>query len=205
MSLIEMIVTGNVYGIAEAVEDALKTRTPKEVIDDLVEGLRQVGDKFQNGDAFVVDMVCSAETFETAMTVIEPLLSEDSRQSKGKIVLGTVRGDIHTIGKNLVATMMKGMGIDVIDLGIDVTPEAFVDAIRQHQPELVGMSALITSTMREMETTIKAIETVGLRDSVTILVGGAPVSQRFADAIGADIYARNAAEAAEKAINVLNT
>ncbi|MFQ5832945.1 MAG: cobalamin-dependent protein [Candidatus Thorarchaeota archaeon] len=199
MSLTDLVALGNVYDIVDAVEAALRHGEPEEVLKDLVQGLRLVGERFQRGEAFVVEMMCSAEAFEKAMVLLEPTFAEGTRQSFGKIVLGTVRGDIHNIGKNLVATMLRGAGIEVIDLGIDVAPENFVDAVREHRPQLVGLSALVTTTMLEMETTIKAIESAGLRDNVGIMVGGAPVSQRFADSIGADAYARNTAEAVEKA------
>jgi 5-methyltetrahydrofolate--homocysteine methyltransferase len=199
MSLVDMIALGNVYDIREAVESALENKNAQDILDELVDGLRLVGDRFQKGEAFVTEMMCSAETFEEAMTILNPILSEGSRQYIGKIVLGTVRGDIHNIGKDLVATMMKGVGIEVIDIGVDVTPDAFVAAIKEHHPQIVGMSALITSTMIEMETTIKAIESAGLRDTVSILVGGVPVSERFAESIGADAYASDAAAAVEKA------
>ncbi|MHA2063785.1 MAG: cobalamin-dependent protein [Candidatus Thorarchaeota archaeon] len=203
MSITEMVASGNVYDILDAVKVALKDQSPQNVLEELVKGLRLVGERFQRGEAFVTEMVCSAETFEKAMTLIEPMLAEGTRHYLGKIVLGTVRGDIHSIGKNLVATMMKGAGIEVIDLGIDIAPEAFVDAIKEHRPQFVGMSALVTSTMREMETTIKAIDAAGLRDDVNIMIGGVPVSQRFADSIGADIYGLNAGDAVEKALALL--
>ena len=166
MSLVDMVALGNVYDIREAVETALKDQSAHAILEKLVEGLRLVGDRFQKGEAFVTEMMCSAEAFEEAMTVLDPILSEGTRQYIGKIVLGTVKGDIHNIGKNLVATMMRGAGIEVVDIGIDVAPEAFVEAIKENRPQIVGMSALITSTMIEMETTIKAIEDAGLRDSI---------------------------------------
>jgi 5-methyltetrahydrofolate--homocysteine methyltransferase len=203
MSLVDMVASGNVYDIREAVQTALENQTATDILEALVEGLRLVGDKFQKGEAFVTEMMCSAEAFEEAMTVLNPILSEGTRQFAGKIVLGTVRGDIHNIGKNLVATMMKGAGLEVIDIGVDVTPDAFVAAIKEHRPQIVGMSALITSTMIEMETTINAIDEAGLRDSVFIMVGGVPVSERFAKSIGADAYAPDASSAVDKALTFL--
>jgi len=204
MSLMEMICEGDVYTIREAVEDALTGSNPGQVLEALVEGLRLVGDRFQRGEAFLPELMMAGETFKEAMDVLSPALRDRPRQYLGKIVLGTVRGDVHDIGKNLVALMLEGAGFEVVDLGVDVAPEAFVRAVGEHQPQLVGMSALLTTTMLQMETTIKALEAAGQRDSVGVLVGGAPVSERFAKAIGADAYGNNAAQAVEKAIALLS-
>ena len=131
--------------------------------------------------------------------MLRPLLAESGTPSLGKMVVGTVAGDLHDIGKNLVGMMCEGAGFEVVDLGKDVEPDAFVEAVKEHKPTILGMSALLTTTMRAMETTIKALEEAGVRDTIKIMIGGAPVTQDFADQIGADGYAANAASASEMA------
>jgi 5-methyltetrahydrofolate--homocysteine methyltransferase len=136
---------------------------------------------------------------QESMNIIRPLLAESDAESAGKILLGTVKGDLHDIGKNLVGMMCEGAGFEIIDLGKDVDPQAFVAAVKEHKPTILGMSALLTTTMRSMESTIKALEEAGLRDTVKVMIGGAPVTQDYADQIGADGYAANAASASELA------
>jgi len=194
-----MIAEGDIYDIHETVEVALKKSEPLDVLELLIAGLHLAGEKFQKGEYFVVDMMRAAETFKEAMKVVKPVLGDKKRKYLGKVVLGTVYGDIHDIGKNLVAVMLEGAGFEVIDLGIDVTPEKFVEAVKKHQPQIVGMSALLTTTMLEMQETIKALEVAGLRKEIAIMIGGAPVSERYAQSIGADVYANNATEAINKA------
>ncbi len=203
MSLTNMVAEGDIYDIEEATEDALRNSEPLEVLEALIAGLHLAGEWFKKGDLFVVDMMIVTETFSSAMKIVEPALGEMKREYIGKVVLGTVQGDIHDIGKNLVAVFMKGAGFEVIDLGIDVSPEKFVEAVKKHQPQIVAMSALLTTTMLKMEDNIKAIEEAGQRDKVSILVGGAPVSKRFAQSIKADGFANNAPEAVDKAITFL--
>jgi 5-methyltetrahydrofolate--homocysteine methyltransferase len=144
-----------------------------------------------------------AEAVEEALKVLELLLVDVHRQPLRRVVLGTVKSDIHDLGKNTVGLMLEGASFEVVDLSINVSPEAFVAAVREHQPQIVAMSALITTTMIEMEKTIKALEEAGLRDSVVVMVGGAPVAERFAQLIGADGYAKNAPAAVDKAISPL--
>ena len=148
---------------------------------------------------FVPEVLRSARAMQASMDMLRPLLAETGAKMVGKVVLGTVKGDLHDIGKSLVAMMCEGAGFDVHDLGKDVAPEAFVEAVKEYEPDLVGMSALLTTTMRAMEQTIKALEEAGVRDTVKIMVGGAPVTQEFSDQIGADAYASNAAAASELA------
>ncbi|MFX0093966.1 MAG: corrinoid protein [Candidatus Hodarchaeota archaeon] len=203
ISLKDLIVQGAVYTIREAVEAALAEKQPWDVLEILVTGIREAGDQYQEGEIFLPELMRSAETFKEAMAILEPALGDKKRQKMGKIVLGTVRGDVHNLGKNIVGLMLDGAGFEVVDLGIDVAPEAFVTAVKEHQPQLVGMSALITTTMLEMEKTIKALEAAGLRKTVAVMIGGAPVSLRFAQTIGADAYARDAVEAVDKAISLI--
>ena len=175
-------------------------KTAKELLDNgLVVGMDEVGVRFRRGDMFVPEVLMSAESMKAGMTVLRPLLAEAEEEMIGTIVLGTVEGDLHDIGKNLVGMMCEGAGFEVKDLGTDVEPDEFLDAIKEFEPHIVGMSALLTTTMRAMGDTIKAIEEAGLRDQVKVMIGGAPVTQRFADDIGADGYAANAASASDLA------
>jgi 5-methyltetrahydrofolate--homocysteine methyltransferase len=162
-------------------------------------GMDHVGAEFRAGNMFVPEVLRSAKTMSASMEILKPILSESGVKMVGKVILGTVKGDLHDIGKNLVGMMCEGAGFEVVDLGKDIAPEAFVEAVKEHNPDIVGMSALLTTTMRTMESTIKALEEAGLRGKVKIMVGGAPVTKDFADTIGADGYASNAAAAAEMA------
>jgi 5-methyltetrahydrofolate--homocysteine methyltransferase len=152
---------------------------------------------------YLPEVLHSAGAMNAAMDILKPLLLKDNVESAGRIVMGTVKGDMHDIGKNLVSILLRGAGIEVIDIGVQASPEKFVEAIRIHRPAVVGMSAMLTTTMLAMKTTIEAITVAGLRSSVKIIVGGAPVTQRFADEIGADAYARDAVRASEKVKELL--
>ena len=154
-----------------------------------------VGEQFANSEIFVPEMLVSAVTMKKGLDIIKPLLQEGKGQSKGKIVLCTVRGDLHDIGKNLVAMMLEGAGFEVIDLGVDATVENVVDQVSKVQPQVVGLSALLTTTMPEMENVIHMLQTKGLRENVKVMIGGAPVDADFAARIGADAYGEDAAEA----------
>jgi 5-methyltetrahydrofolate--homocysteine methyltransferase len=172
----------------------------KQILDEgLMPGMDHVGKEFRAGNMFVPEVLRSARAMQASMKILRPLLAETGAKMVGKVILGTVKGDLHDIGKSLVAMMCEGAGFEVQDLGKDVEPDAFVEAVKEFEPDLVGMSALLTTTMRSMEQTIKALEEAGVRESVKIMVGGAPVTQEFADQIGADAYASNAAAASEMA------
>jgi 5-methyltetrahydrofolate--homocysteine methyltransferase len=174
--------------------------SPKELLDNgLIVGMGEVGARFKRGDMFVPEVLMSAEAMQAGLQVLRPLLASAGTKLVGKVVLGTVKGDLHDIGKNLVGMMCEGSGFEVIDLGFNVPPERFVDAVKQHQPEVVGLSALLTTTMRAMGYTIKALEEAGLRESVKVMVGGAPVDAEFASRIGADGYGSNAVAGQELA------
>lgn len=176
--------------VREGLDDGL---TAKEILDNgLVAGMGEVGVRFKRGDMFVPEVLMSAEAMQAGLHVLRPQLVSDGSKLIGTIVVGTVKGDLHDIGKNLVGMMCEGAGFEVIDLGFNVEPQRFVSAIKEHQPDIVGMSALLTTTMRAMGYTIKAIEEAGLRDNVKIMVGGAPVDADFATRIGADGYGSNA-------------
>jgi 5-methyltetrahydrofolate--homocysteine methyltransferase len=192
---------GDIGAVAELVQDALDAgMTPGEVLSDaLLAGMDEVGRDFKEGVLFVPEVMFAARAMKAGMDVLRPLLAESDMASSGKCVVGTVKGDLHDIGKNLVTMMLDGGGFEAIDLGIDLDPSAFVDAVREHNPDVVGMSALLTTTMIQMKATIEALEEAGLRDSVKVMVGGAPVTATFAEQIGADAYDPDAASAVELA------
>jgi methylmalonyl-CoA mutase cobalamin-binding domain/chain len=167
--------------------------------DALVEGMRIVGIDFRDGILFVPEVLLAANAMKGGMEVLRPLLSESDAQRMGKVVIGTVKGDIHDIGKNLVAMMLEGAGFEVIDLGINNPVENYLAALDEHRPEILGMSALLTTTMPYMKVVIDTLEEQGRRDDVIVLVGGAPLNEEFGKAIGADAYCRDAAVAAETA------
>jgi 5-methyltetrahydrofolate--homocysteine methyltransferase len=188
------LLEGDAEGTPKLVERGLKEGlAPKDILDKgLVVGMNEVGARFRAGEMFVPEVLMSADAMKAALDVLRPQLVASGAKLIGKIVMGTVKGDLHDIGKNLVGMMCEGAGFELIDLGFNVPPEAFIDAVKQHKPEIVGMSALLTTTMRAMALTIKALEEAGLRDQVKIMVGGAPVDAAFAERIGADGYGSNA-------------
>ena len=198
-----MVEEGEVYDIEEAVTKALKNTKPIAIMEDLITGLRLAGDKFKKGEYFVVDMMQAAETFKEGMKIIKPKLGDTKKEYVGKLVIGTVKGDIHDIGKNLVVIMFEGAGFEVIDLGIDVHKDKFIDSVKKYEPDIIGLSALLTTTMLEMEGIIEALKANNLREQVKIMIGGAPASSRFAQSIGADSYAPNATEAVNTALKLL--
>jgi 5-methyltetrahydrofolate--homocysteine methyltransferase len=165
----------------------------------LMPGMDHVSVKFKSGEMFVPEVMRSARTMQNSMEILKPLLIETGVKQVGKVLLGTVKGDLHDIGKNLVGMMCEGAGFEIKDIGIGVAPDAFVAAVKEFEPDVVGMSALLTTTMQSMGDTIKALKEAGIRDQVRIMVGGAPVNKDFADKIGADGYAPDAAAAADLA------
>jgi 5-methyltetrahydrofolate--homocysteine methyltransferase len=193
--------------VAELVQQALdEGMEAGEVLQGgLISGMDEVGRDFKAGDLFVPEVLIAARAMHAGMSVLRPLLAESDTPSAGKYLIGTVKGDLHDIGKNLVRMMLEGAGFETIDLGTDVEPQAFVDAVREHQPQLVGMSALLTTTMVQMKATIEALEEAGLRDSVKIMIGGAPVTDAFANEVGANAYAPDAASAVDVARELAGT
>jgi methylmalonyl-CoA mutase cobalamin-binding domain/chain len=174
--------------------------SPERVLSDaLVEGMRIVGIDFRDGILFVPEVLLSANAMKGGMEILRPLLAETGAEPVGKVVVGTVKGDIHDIGKNLVAMMLEGAGFEVIDLGINTDADAFLAALEEHQPDILGMSALLTTTMPYMKVVIDTLAARGLREKYIVLVGGAPLNEEFGSAIGADAYCRDAAVAAETA------
>src|SRR3954464_1347233 len=187
--------------VAEGVNILLGRKwTPYDVLTKaLVEGMRIVGIDFRDGILFVPEVLLSANAMKAGMAILRPLLVETGAPKIGKMVIGTVKGDIHDIGKNLVAMMMEGAGFEVIDLGINNPVENYLKAIEEHQPDIVGMSALLTTTMPYMKVVIDTMKEKGIRSDYIVLVGGAPLNEAFADAVGADAYCRDAAVAVETA------
>jgi methylmalonyl-CoA mutase cobalamin-binding domain/chain len=169
----------------------------------LIPSLEEVGARFERGDFFVPEMLIAGKAMAGALEILRPLLAETGAQTIGKIVMGTVKGDVHDIGKNLVNIMFEGAGFEVIDLGVQVAPEKFLDAIREHQPDIVGFSAFLTTTMPMFKANMNALEKAGLRDQVIVMVGGAPVTQEYADVVGADGYAADASAAVVRAKELL--
>jgi 5-methyltetrahydrofolate--homocysteine methyltransferase len=195
------VLEGDAEKAHKLVERGLKQGlSPKEILDNgLIVGMDEVGARFKRGDMFVPEVLMSADAMASGMEILRPLLAESGAEMLGKILMGTVKGDLHDIGKNLVSMLCEGAGFEIIDLGFNAEPEKFIEGIKQHQPQVVGMSAMLTTTMRAMGHTIKAIEEAGLRDKVKIMVGGAPVDKDFADTIGADGYGSNAPSGADLA------
>jgi 5-methyltetrahydrofolate--homocysteine methyltransferase len=179
--------------------------SPKEILDDgLIAGMDVVGKDFKAGDLFIPEVLLSARAMHAGLDILRPLLAETGVPSQGKLVIGTVAGDLHDIGKNLVSMMFQGAGFEVLDLGTDVPPENFVEAVRSENPDVIGMSALLTTTMPAMKTTIDALGKAGIRDQVCVLIGGAPVTEEYAREIGADSFAPDAASAVDVARQYIN-
>jgi methylmalonyl-CoA mutase cobalamin-binding domain/chain len=178
--------------------------SPKRVLDDaLVEGMRIVGIDFRDGVLFVPEVLLAANAMKAGMAILRPLLAETGVPSIGKVVIGTVKGDIHDIGKNLVAMMLEGAGFEVVDIGINTDVDGYLAALEEHKPDILGLSALLTTTMPYMKVVIDTLVQKGLRDELIVLVGGAPLNEEFGAAIGADAYCRDAAVAAETATRLV--
>lgn len=203
MSVIEQIKEATMNGSAKKVQELVNKAiaagiSPSVIIGEgFIPAMEVVGDDFKKGEIFVPEMLVAAKAMQAGVKLIEPLFAPGERQYIGKFLIGTVHGDLHDIGKNLVAMILQGAGFEVVDIGIDVPAERFVSAIQEHRPQIVGICALLTTTMREIDATIQAIKAAGIRDQVRIVIGGAPVTQDFADEIGADAYAADAGAAVE--------
>ncbi len=208
MSILEQIrqnvIDGNAKATASSVQQALAENLDAGTIlsTALIPAMGEVGQKFEQGEYFVPEMLIAARAMQAGLALLRPLLAQSGAKPIGKVAVGTVKGDLHDIGKSLVAMMIEGAGFEIMDLGVDVTPEKFIDAIRGGA-DIVAMSALLTTTMPNMATTIEAIKQAGLRESVRIMVGGAPVTQAYASQIGADGYAPDASSAVRKARELL--
>ena len=194
----DAILTGNLYDVDEILRGHLEAGAePTACLEAMMAGLEETGDLFERGAYFVPELMMAADTFKAGMEVLAPRLAGTPRAYEGTVVLGTVQGDVHDIGKNLVGFMLESSGFRVIDLGTDTPPERFVRAVQEHAPDVLAMSALLTTTMLCMPRVVEALERAHLRDSVKVLIGGAPVSQKFADDIGVDGYAATAPQGVE--------
>ena len=195
------LITGANIEVGNLTKKALEEGyTANEILDNgLLNGMAIVGVKFRDNIIFVPEVLISARAMKAGMTHLEPILSESGIEPQGTVVMGTVKGDLHDIGKNLCIMMLRGAGFIVHDLGVDTSPEDFADGFEEHEPDVIGMSALLTTTMPNMGRTIQYFEDIGLREDVRLMVGGAPVTQEFADEMGADAYGESAVDAVDKA------
>lgn len=196
-NLYQAILTGDAKSARALTEEALKESVdPKELLDKtLIPAMDEVGRLFETNEYFVPELLISARAMKSALELIKPLLAEKGAEPAGRVAIGTVKGDLHDIGKNLVAAMLEGGGFEVVDLGVDVSPEAFVTAAKDKGASIIALSALLTTTMPAMKKVVAALEEAGIRERVKVMIGGAPITQRYADEIGADGYSDNASGA----------
>jgi len=201
----ENLIHGRAPKVKELTQQAVDEGIPPEKIleEGLISGMNVVGEKFKRNEFYVPEVLIAARAMKAGMEVLRPLLAETGVPPKGKVIIGTVKGDLHDIGKNLVAMMLEGAGFQIVDLGVDVHPEQFLRAVEEHRPDIVGMSALLTTTMIGMKDVLEALEKSGVRQKVKTIIGGAPVTQSYADEIGADGYAPDAASAVDKVKELL--
>jgi len=204
-ALYDETMVGNAPAVLELTKTGLaEGLTPSQLLfDALIPSLEEVGARFERGDFFVPEMLIAGRAMSGALEILRPLLAQTGAETVGTFLMGTVKGDVHDIGKNLVNIMLEGAGFQVIDIGVQAAPEKFIAAIEEHKPDIVGMSAFLTTTMPMFKANINAIEKAGLRDQVIIMVGGAPVTQEYADVSGADGYAADAATAVRRAKDLL--
>lgn len=190
--------------VKQLVQEAIDAGIPaQEILEKgLLAGMNIIGEKFRNNEVFVPEVLVAARAMNMGSQLLKPLLAADGVKSAGKVCIGTVQGDLHDIGKNLVKMMMEGKGLQVIDLGTDVAPETFIKTAKEENCQVICCSALLTTTMHVMEDVVKAAEAAGIRDQVKIMVGGAPITQEFCNQIGADVYTRDAASAADAAVKL---
>jgi len=204
-SIYQAVLDGDAGGAQAGVKAALAAGLSPDTIlkDGLIAAMGEVGRLFEENEYFVPEMLVSARAMQSGLSLLKPLLAESGAEPAGKIIMGTVKGDLHDIGKNLVSMMLEGAGFEVVDLGTDVSAEKFLKAVQDHQPQLIGMSALLTTTMPSMSGTLKALQEAGLRDKVKVMIGGAPVTDGFAKQIGADGYSPDASSAVRLAKSLL--
>ena len=197
----QAVIDGDAAEVKKLVTLALEQKVSAEEVlkSGMIAGMGEVGRLFEEGEYFVPEMLIAARAMQGGLGILRPALIEQDVKSAGKVVIGTVKGDLHDIGKNLVGMMLEGAGFQIVDLGTDVSPEKFIEAIREHAPDIVGMSALLTTTMPNMNKTIQALKDAGVRQNVKVMVGGAPVTQKYANEIGADGFAPDANQATAEA------
>ncbi|EHQ91765.1 corrinoid protein [Desulfosporosinus youngiae] len=204
-NLSELVISGNYAGAKDLTQKMIDNGIePLEIINQgLMAGMNVVGVRFKAGDMFVPEVMMSARAMSTGIELLKPLIADKDMPTAGKVLIGTVKGDLHDIGKNLVVMMMESAGFEIVDLGVDIAPAVFVKGVKDHKPQVIAMSALLTTTMPAMKDTIEALKEEGLRDSVKVVIGGAPISQSFANEIGADGYAPDAAAATDLCRNLI--
>ncbi len=208
-ALIKEIYTNVMEGEADAVKEKVQAAlnagiaAPVILNEGMIAAMGEVGRLFEEGEYFVPEMLIAARAMQSGLALLTPYLKEADVKSAGKVVIGTVKGDLHDIGKNLVSMMLEGAGFEIVDLGTDVAPEKFVDAVRTQGAQIVGLSALLTTTMPSMKATIEALKAAGLRDQVKVMIGGAPITQEYANQIGADGYAADASRAVAAAKSLI--
>ena len=204
--LFEAVLEGDLDGMKANVQASLDARLDPILIlnDGMIAAMREVGVRFEAGEYYVPEMLIAARAMQGGMTILKPYLQKTDRRSSGKVVIGTVKGDLHDIGKNLVGLMLEGAGFEIKDLGVDVSIEKFIQAVQEEKPDLVAMSALLTTTMQMMKQTIDAFAAAGLRDRVKFIVGGAPVTEAYASQIGADGFSPDASRAVHVALSLID-
>jgi len=204
--IFDNIVKGNRAGVLESIQAALDAEIPvDEIINNgMIAAMSEVGRRFEAGDFYIPEMLVAARAMQAGMNTVKPYIGDSNIQAAGKIVFGTVSGDLHDIGKNLVSVMLEGAGFTIVDLGTDVSAPQFVQAVAEHKPDILALSALLTTTMLNLKAVIEALAESGLRDSVKVLVGGAPVTEAFARQIGADGYAPDASRAVSVAKSLVS-
>jgi len=203
----QSVIDGDMIAAQQLVQKAIEEKTPPEQIlkGGLISAMEEVGRRFERNEYYIPEMLISARAMKSSLALLRPLLVAAKVRAAGKVVIGTVQGDLHDIGKNLVSMMLEGAGFEIVDLGVDVSPEAYVVAVKKHQPDLVACSSLLTTTMPRMESILTALKAAGLREQVKVIIGGAPVTEQYAAMIGADGYAPDAALAASLAKELIHT
>ncbi len=204
MALSEFLQKGRAKEVTELVQQALdEGMSAKEILHDgLMHGMNIIGEKFKNNEVFVPEVLIAARAMNMGTAILKPFLADAGVQAAGKVVIGTVKGDLHDIGKNLVAMMMEGKGLEIIDLGTDVPPQKYVDTAIEQGANIIACSALLTTTMTQMKAVVAAADAAGIRDKVKIMIGGAPVTESFKESVGADFYTADAASAANVAVEI---
>ena len=205
-ALAEAVINGDRDEVARLAQEAVDEGVgPGSIVNEgLIVGMDEVGRRFKANEFYVPEVLIAARAMHAGMDIVNPLLAESGIKPRGQVLIGTAQGDLHDIGKNLVAMMLEGGGYEVVDLGVDVAPDQFVEAISEHSPNVVAMSALLTTTMPAMKDMIEALDAAGIRDQIKVMIGGAPVTQDYADEIGADGYAPDAASAVDLAADLMS-
>jgi len=202
-TIAKKLIAGNANDVVELINEALGNGLKADIIlnGGLLEGMAVIGKRFKEGTVYIPEVLIAARAMNRGLEILDPLLAEEGAEPRGKLLIGTVQGDLHDIGKNLVSILFRGAGFEIIDLGTNITPAGFVEKAKEHKPDVIGLSALLTTTMINMGATIKVLRDQDI--SVPVIVGGAPLTQEFADSIGADMFASSASDGIEKVLRVM--